>query len=115
MSDSKIYLDHNATSPLLPEVENVMSEAAHQVFANPSSPHWAGRNAKFLLEESRDNLANSLGVKPREVFFTSGGSESNNSVLRQLLMTQEEKHLAIHYYLIHGEIKKMQVLKKQRF
>ena len=54
MSDSKIYLDHNATSPLLPEVENVMSEVAQQTFANPSSPHWAGRNARFLLEEARE-------------------------------------------------------------
>ncbi|HBU76504.1 MAG TPA: cysteine desulfurase NifS, partial [Muricauda sp.] len=39
----KIYLDYNATSPLLPEVENAMNEVAEQAFANPSSPHWAGR------------------------------------------------------------------------
>ena len=93
MQNSKIYLDHNATSPLLPEVAIIMNELAHKSFANPSSPHWAGREARNLLEESRECLANSLGVKPREIFFTSGGSESNNSVLRQLLMTQEEKHL----------------------
>ena len=86
MSNSKIYLDHNATSPLLTEVENVMSEVAQQAFANPSSPHWAGRNARFLLEEARDSLANSLGVKSQEILFTSGGTESNNTVLRQLLL-----------------------------
>ena len=95
MSDSKIYLDHNATSPLLPEVENVMSEVAQQTFANPSSPHWAGRNARFLLEEARDNLANSLGVKSQEILFTSGGTESNNTVLRQLLMNSAEQHLIV--------------------
>ena len=93
MSNSKIYLDHNATSPLLPEVENVMSEVAQQAFANPSSPHWAGRNAKFLLEEARDSLANSLGVKSQEILFTSGGTESNNTVLRQLLLISGEQHL----------------------
>ena len=95
MSDSKTYLDHNATSPLLPEVENVMSEVAQQTFANPSSPHWAGRNARFLLEEARDNLANSLGVKSQEILFTSGGTESNNTVLRQLLMNSAEQHLIV--------------------
>ena len=95
MSNSKIYLDHNATSPLLPEVENVMSEVAQQAFANPSSPHWAGRNARFLLEEARDNLANSLGVKSQEILFTSGGTESNNTVLRQLLMISGEQHLIV--------------------
>ena len=95
MSDSKIYLDHNATSPLLPEVENVMSEVAQQTFANPSSPHWAGRNARFLLEEARDNLANSLGVKSQEILFTSGGTESNNTVLRQSLMNSAEQHLIV--------------------
>ena len=93
MSDSKIYLDHNATSPLLTEVENAMNEVAEQAFANPSSPHWAGRNAKFLLEEARDNLANSLGVKSQEIIFTSGGTESNNTVLRQLIMNSGEQHL----------------------
>ena len=93
MSDSKIYLDHNATSPLLTEVENAMNEVAEQAFANPSSPHWAGRNAKFLLEEARDNLANSLGAKSQEILFTSGGTESNNTVLRQLLMNSGEQHI----------------------
>jgi len=93
VSNSKIYLDHNATSPLLPEVENVMSEVAQQAFANPSSPHWAGRNAKFLLEEARDSLANSLGAKSQEILFTSGGSESNNTVLRQLLLISGQQHL----------------------
>jgi len=95
VSDSKIYLDHNATSPLLPEVENAMNEVAEQAFANPSSPHWAGRNAKFLLEEARDNLANSLGAKSQEILFTSGGTESNNTVLRQLLMISGEHHLIV--------------------
>ncbi|MDP6656432.1 MAG: aminotransferase class V-fold PLP-dependent enzyme, partial [SAR324 cluster bacterium] len=93
MSNSKIYLDHNATSPLLPEVSAAMAEVEHLAFANPSSPHWAGRDARILLEGSREKLAQALGTNPQEIFFTSGGSESNNTVLRQLLMSSGEKHI----------------------
>ena len=70
-----------------------MTEIGQVAFANPSSPHWAGREARILLEESREKLAQALGTKPQEIFFTSGGSESNNAVLRQLLTTSAEKHL----------------------
>ena len=93
MANSKIYLDHNASSPLLPEASAAMTEIGQVAFANPSSPHWAGREARILLEESREKLAQALGTKPQEIFFTSGGSESNNTVLRQLLTTSAEKHL----------------------
>ena len=93
MPYSKTYLDHNATSPLLPEAAHVMNEVAQQAFANPSSPHWAGRDARILLEDARENLAHSLGAKPQEIFFTSGGSESNNSVIRQFLITSGKQHL----------------------
>ncbi|MEC8980152.1 MAG: cysteine desulfurase family protein [SAR324 cluster bacterium] len=86
-------MDHNATSPLLPEVSAAMAEVEHLAFANPSSPHWAGRDARILLEGSREKLAQALGTNPQEIFFTSGGSESNNTVLRQLLMTSGEKHI----------------------
>ena len=84
MIDNNIYLDHNATSPLLPAVQTAINEAAEKSLGNPSSPHWAGREAKILLEEARNSLAKSLGTEPREIIFTSGGSESNNAVLRQL-------------------------------
>ena len=93
MPYSKTYLDHNATSPLLPEAAHVMNEVAQQAFANPSSPHWAGRDARILLEDARENLAQSLGAKPQEIFFTSGGSESNNAVIRQFLMKSGKQHL----------------------
>ena len=79
--DKNIYLDHNATSPLLPEAQTAMSEADEKSFGNPSSPHWAGREAKILLEEARCSLAKSLGAEPREIILTSGGSESINAVL----------------------------------
>ena len=93
MQNSKIYLDHNATSTLIPEVASTMNELNHSALANPSSPHWAGREARNILEDSRAQLANYLGVKPREIFFTSGGSESNNTVIRQSLLIDGKKHL----------------------
>ena len=88
-----IYLDHNSTSPLLPEAQRAMSDATEKSLGNPSSPHWAGREAKILLETARNTLAKSLGVKPSEIIFTSGGSESNNTVLRQLALASGEQHL----------------------
>ena len=91
--DNNIYLDHNATSPLLPEAQTAMNNASGRSIGNPSSPHWAGRDAKILLEESRESLAKSLGAEPREIIFTSGGSESNNAVLRQLIVASGEQHL----------------------
>ena len=91
--EKNIYLDHNATSPLLPEAQTAMSDAAEKSLGNPSSPHWAGREAKILLEEARDSLAKSLGAEPREIIFTSGGSESNNAVLRQLSTASGKQHL----------------------
>ncbi|MBC8259280.1 MAG: cysteine desulfurase [SAR324 cluster bacterium] len=93
MSNPRCYLDHNATSPVLPEVKNEMSEIAEQAFANPSSPHWAGRSARILLEEARESLALSLAAEPREIFFTSGGTESNNAVIRQLMLSSGKQHL----------------------
>ena len=91
--DKNIYLDHNATSYLLPEAQTAMSDAAEKSLGNPSSPHWAGREAKILLEEARESLAKSLGAEPREIVFTSGGSESNNAVLRQLSADSGKQHL----------------------
>ena len=67
-----VYLDHNATSPLLPEVAKIMNELAQKSFGNPSSPHWAGRDARNLLEESRENLAIVLMAKTKGTFAKRG-------------------------------------------
>jgi cysteine desulfurase len=72
----RIYLDFNATSPLLPSVCQAMSDAA-DIFGNPSSIHEEGRKARAQIEKSRQNMANMLGVNPYRITFTSGGSEAN--------------------------------------
>ena len=76
---NRIYLDHNATSPLLPEVARGMTELLENGTAgNPSSLHQDGRGARRVLEDARDRVAAALSVEPAEIFFTSGGTESNN-------------------------------------
>ncbi len=71
------YLDHAATTPMLAEALDAYVSAARAV-GNPSSLHAAGRNARRLVEESRERIAAALGARPSEVIFTSGGTESDN-------------------------------------
>lgn len=73
-----IYLDHAATTPVRPEVLDAMCEALAEVSGNPSSPHAWGREARMRLEEARERLAAVLGAARREVYFTSGGTVSDN-------------------------------------
>jgi len=77
----KIYLDHNATTPLLPEVRDAMIRSEQEVFGNPSSIHWAGREARNLLNSARERIAGLLEIEETELLFTSGGTESINTAL----------------------------------
>jgi len=88
-----IYLDHNATTPLAPEVVEVMTEHLHQVFANPSSPHQLGRQAKALLVRARREVASYLGVRPREVVFTASGTEATNLFIRGYCSDRPPGHM----------------------
>lgn len=73
-----IYLDNNATTPLLPAVADAMRPYLTEIFGNPASAHAAGRRARQALEDSRESVAALLGAYPEEVIFTSGATESNN-------------------------------------
>ncbi|ROQ41383.1 cysteine desulfurase [Frondihabitans sp. PhB188] len=78
-----VYLDHAATTPMLPAAIDAYTDALHAV-GNPSSIHSAGQNAKRVLEEARERVADSLGCDPIEVVFTSGGTESVNLAVKGL-------------------------------
>ena len=80
----KAYLDNNATTPMAPEVQKAIVEAL-PVYGNPSSHHAFGVEARKLVEASRQDVADLLGVPADEVVFTSGGSESNNLVIKGTL------------------------------
>jgi cysteine desulfurase len=77
-----IYLDHAATTPVRPEVVEAMLPYLSEVFGNPSSAHAFGRQARAALDEARESLAGRLHAEPREIVFTSGGTEANNLALK---------------------------------
>ena len=82
-----LYFDHNATTPLAPEVASVFAEALQEYFGNASSIHRHGQRAKQQLEQARRCITDSLGASPAEFVFTGGGTEANNLALLGLLRT----------------------------
>lgn len=90
-----IYLDHNATTPLDPAVVDAMMGVIKGEFGNPSSSYPLGQKAKDLTEDSRKEVALLLGCESDEVIFTSGGSESNNMVLKGIIdfSRPQENHI----------------------
>ena len=77
----EVYFDHNATTPLHPEVKKVMLEKM-DYYGNPSSMHFAGRRAAALIDNARQSVAKLINSSTDELIFTGGGSESNNTVLK---------------------------------
>jgi cysteine desulfurase len=75
------YLDHAATTPMLPEAAEAVA-AAHRDWGNPSSLHAAGRRARRMVEESRERIAAAIGARPYEILFTGGGTESDNLAIK---------------------------------
>ena len=82
---TRVYLDHNATTPLDPATLEAMLPYLRESFGNPSSLHWFGQRARAAVEEARGQVAALLGAAPPEIVFTAGGSESDNMALRGAL------------------------------
>ncbi len=80
----RIYLDHNATTPVRDAVVETMARALRDAWGNPSSVHAEGAAARALVEQARERVATRLCVAPREVFFGAGASEANNTVLLRI-------------------------------
>jgi cysteine desulfurase len=89
----RIYLDHNATTPLHPEVLNAMLPVLQDNFGNPSSIHSFGRSARVQLDEAREKLALLIGANSSEIIFTSGGTEANNLALLGVALGGKEKRI----------------------
>lgn len=103
----RIYVDHAATSPVHPQVLEVMTEAMQETFGNPSSIHFFGREARHRLDVAREAIAGSISAKPTELIFTSGGTESDNLALigvakanrhngNHIITTSIEHHAILH-------------------
>jgi cysteine desulfurase len=85
LPENRIYLDHNATTPIDPAAVEAMKRVMEEDFGNPSSAYFLGQRAKELVEKARKDVASLLGCDPDELIFTSGGSESNNMVLKGIV------------------------------
>ena len=86
----RVYLDHNATSPLRDEVVAAMTRVLRDHYGNPSSVHEEGRAARAEVDRAREAVASLLGVGPMDVLFTGGATEANNTVLLGLLPAQSD-------------------------
>jgi cysteine desulfurase NifS len=86
-----IYLDYNATTPILPEIADAMHPFLTDFFGNPSSSHWYGIQTKKAIEQARQQVASLLECQVDEIIFTSGGSESNNYAIKGIAFAKKEK------------------------
>ncbi len=78
----RVYMDNNATTPILPEVVDAMLPFLKESYGNPSSGHWFGRSVRTNIEEAREHLAELIGAQPAEIFFTASGTESDNTAVK---------------------------------
>ncbi len=105
MSDeTRVYLDNAATTRVRPEVFDAMRLVLCEEYGNPSSIHREGQRAKRLLEDSRERIAACLGCSPDELFFTSGGTESDNWAVRSVSGSCSDKRHIITSAIEHPAV-----------
>ena len=92
MDHERIYLDHNATTPLRPEVLDAMLPYLGDTFGNPSSIHTYGQEARRAVDKARQQVAKLIGARPAEIVFTSGGTEADNLALRGRVSGAQRPH-----------------------
>lgn len=112
------YLDYNATTPVDPAVFEAMRPYFTQHFANASSFHQKGQAARHAIEEARERVAASLSVEAGDIFFTSGGTESDNLSIKGALLAQEEKgrrHLLVSAFEHQAVLSPAQVLARSGY
>lgn len=109
----KIFLDNAATTPLDPEVFETMLPFFKEHFGNPSSIHSHGRKVKSALETARKTVAGILNTSPGEIFFTSGGTEADNTAIIQSVETLGAKHAVTSHLEHHAVLHTLENLEKQ--
>src|SRR5216110_876877 len=111
----RVYLDHNASTPVHPEVLAEMLPYFAEIFGNPSSIHAFGREARDGLDRARERVARFLRVTPQEIVFTSGGTESDNFAVKGLAYARGKGHLITSKVEHHAVLRTCQALEAQGF
>jgi cysteine desulfurase len=109
---TRIYLDNAATTPIDPEVMKQMVQVMESQFGNPSSIHAHGREARSLIEKARKSIAGLLHTSPAEIFFTSGGTEADNTAIRCGIMDHGLKHAITSRIEHHAVVHTLEALEK---
>ncbi len=111
MSEQRVYLDYNASTPIAPEAVEAMRPFLTEHYGNPSSHHWAGAPEKAAVDRAREQVARILGCSADEVVFTSGGSESNNHALKGVFFANPDRG----GHIVTSAVEHPAVLKPLRF
>ena len=111
------YLDYAATTPVLPEVRDIMLDVLEQDFGNPSSVHGFGRRARQLVEDARDRVAAAIGASPAEIVFTGGGTEAANLAIKGAAekLRGNGNHLVVSTFEHHCVLDSAEWLEKKGF
>ena len=115
MNERRIYMDNAATTATRPEVLEAMLPYFTQHYGNPSSIHAFGRDARRALENARKQVAAALNCEPREVYFTAGGSESDNWAIRCALQNKQGKHIITTAIEHHAVLHTCEYMEKQGY
>lgn len=113
----RVYLDHSATTPVRPEVAQLVSKYFLETFGNPSSVHGFGREARKGVENAREQIANLIKAKPEEIFFNSGGTEADNMAVIGAAMANQTKgkHIITTQIEHHAVLDSCKFLQRQGF
>ena len=109
----RVYLDNAATTPVSPEIIEMMVDMMKMHFANPSSIHSFGRESKIIIENARKSIANLLNTSPGTIFFTSGGTEADNMAINCGIASQDISHAVTSKISHHGVLYPLQDLQKR--
>lgn len=108
----RVYLDNAATTPLDAEVIKVMCNAMESTYGNPSSIHAHGREARSLIEKARKTVANLLHASPAEIFFTSSGTEADNTAIRCGIVDNNITHAITTHIEHHAVVHTLEAMEK---
>jgi cysteine desulfurase len=111
----RVYLDHNASTPLHPEALAVMLPYLGEHFGNPSSVHGFGRDARDGVDLARERIARFLGARPDEIVFTSGGTESDNLAVKGVALARGRGHIVTSAVEHHAVLRTCQSLEDAGF